>query len=391
MPEVLPDLGLVVVAGFLLLIGMALWLIEKFVANSFGRLPVIGGWIRSNVDNALNDARDWVFQQAGSAWDGAVRLFEWAGNYLWTIYQNVVLWARAAVTTISHTLTVTIPALENSLIARIIDQGAAAEAYARTLFGQASKDIAAAEAAAIRQAETWYHDATAYTDQAVTAAEKALAADITAAERTAAAGLSAAEQSLTAAVSGVASSATADLNALASGTNADIARLARDISQSVGAAESIAASNLSAVQAGIYTDLQSWGDQAVTNVWPDAADDIATLRKVIGSDFPWLNDLLGALGGLGAAGLAGALVRSMAGTEAITRLAADCIVPNCRNLSGLGNDLAQLLGDASLAAMLAWLIFAVTDPAGWAQETYDVAGAPLAAVASAASHLIGGP
>jgi len=89
---------------------------------------------------------------------------------------------------------------------------------------------------------------------------------------------------------------------------------------------------------------------------------------VLGADFPWLKDLEQVLAGAGAAGLAGALIRSLAGTQAITKLAEECIVPNCLNLSGFGSELHNLLGVAGDAALLAFLVTAVADPAGWAAD-----------------------
>ena len=156
-------------------------------------------------------------------------------------------------------------------------------------------------------------------------------------------------------------------------------------------AERAAAVNLARVQRGIITDLKTTGDIAVRDVWRGAEGDIEALRRVLGNDFPWLKDLLGALGGLGAAGLLGALIRSVAGAEAITKLATDCIVPNCRDLGSFPSSLANLLGEASDAALLAWVIFMITDPHGWAADmerfALDPAQRTIADAASLLGHL----
>ena len=142
---------------------------------------------------------------------------------------------------------------------------------------------------------------------------------------------------------------------------------------------------------GTVTDLDNYADEAIRIAWPDADGDIAALRKVIGSDFPGINDLLGALGGLGTAGLVGLMIRAIAGTATVTELAEQCTIPNCRNLSQLGRDLAELASDASEAALIGWLIFCVTDPVAAAADIQTVALNPLRDVAYAASRLFGGP
>jgi hypothetical protein len=96
--------------------------------------------------------------------------------------------------------------------------------------------------------------------------------------------------------------------------------------------------------------------------------DLQALRDVLGADFPWLNDLAGLMAGAGTAGLLGALIRSMATSQAVTKLATDCIVPNCRNLSGLGSLLSELSGLLEGDIIFALLAAAVTDPAGAARD-----------------------
>jgi len=142
---------------------------------------------------------------------------------------------------------------------------------------------------------------------------------------------------------------------------------------------------------GLTTDLDHTADSIVSVVWPDAVDDVQALRRAIGTGFPGVNDLLGALGGLGTAGLLGLLIRSLAGTAAVTELATDCIVPNCENLGQLGKDLAELTSVASEAALIAWLVFCVTDPAGAARDIQLVALNPLRTVMGNFSRLVGGP
>lgn len=367
MPLVLPDLGLIAGVLALLIIAGALWVLSRVLGTAFGYVPVVGGWIKSHLDSALNDARNAVLKAAGSTWDTAVHLFNWAGDLLAKPLDALVLGFSDVATWCSHMARVTIPAVYDKITAQV--SAALADAYGRaeSLYHAAERDITAAEAVAIARAETWYHDA----ERDITAAEAA-------AEKFADAGIRAAEAAAAAAVARLAAEVTA----------ADTA-LQRDITAAAAAAQATAISTAEGYARVIYTDIDNWGTQALDRVWPDADQAIDGLRQALGGGFPDVQDLLGALGGLGAAGLLGALIRSLAGTAALTQLAEDCIVPNCRNLSQFGRDLQGLLGDVPAAAMLAWFIFLVADPSGWAADTYAAGEAVATAATTAARDLLG--
>jgi len=387
----LPDLAGFVAAGLLLLLACALSGIIYLLANSLGKAPVIGGWVTRDVNGWLTDARNALLKASSATWHFATGMINWAWDILTKPLIYLYHYATAAWQWLNVLFTQTIPDAENRVLNYALSRFDAAEADAAHLFTVAERYTGTEIAAAEHLAAELFAEAESYAGKAVAAAETALAADIRAVQQAAAADLTAAERALTSTINSVATAADKDLASLAGQTNTDIGRLANDVVSEVTKAEAIAAANLAAVQAGIYTDLEQWGDQAVSHVWPDAAQDIAALRQTLGADFPWLNDLLGALGGLGSVGIAGALIRAIAGAEVVTNLADQCIIPNCRNLSGLGSDLAELLQAASVAAMVAWLVFCVTDPAGAATDIQDVLLNPLRVVVTDASHLFGGP
>lgn len=362
MPLALPDLGLVAAVVVLLIIAGALWVLSKTVGGAFGYVPVIGGWVKSHIDSALNDARNAVLRAAGSTWDGAVALFNWAADLTSRPFYAVVSAFGDVAATVQHFAVTTVPALIDRIIRET--NRVLADAYARTavIYREAERDIGIAKAFAIARALGWYHDALSYAARLTADARDAADAGIRAAERAAA----------------------AETAALAAKVAADVTGLDRTITAAAAAAQAHAIVTAEGYAKAIYTDVDNWGTQALKRVWPDADEAINGLRNVLGGDFPDVRELLGALGGLGAAGLLGAIIRSLAGTAVVTQLAEDCIVPNCRNLSQFGRDLQGLIGDVPAAAMLAWFIFLVTDPAGWAQDTYD-AGAPVARTFTAAA------
>lgn len=388
--ELIPDLGALVAAGFLLLIALALWVLAGVISNSFGRVPVIGPWVAANIVAALNDARNAVLDGAKASWGAAVTMFRWTLHIFEAIQRTEWNIAVAAWQFGSRMVHVTLPDLESRVLIDASGWVTSAESYALGLYhaavsletslvAQAVADASALFAAAERDAVSLFDTATA-----------AIATGILAAEHDAANLVASASTELAAEIHAAEVFAADGINGLAASTQAAINTLSGDLTAGIRTAESVASLNLGAAVGGIYTDLETWGDKAVSEAWPDAQGDINALRGTLGADFPWLNDLLGALGGLGAAGLAGALIRSMATSHALTRLADDCIVPQCRNLGGLSNDLGNLLSDASTAAMLAWLIFGVADPAGWARETADVAGPIASGLATTAGHLFRG-
>ena len=373
MEFLLPDLAGVVAAGVLLLLALAIVLLADLLANTLGHAPVIGGWVSRDLAGWLRDGANAVLKAAKASWHFAAGLFNWTQDILTKPLIYALNWAIAVYRWLNVLFTQTIPDAENRVTAYAAGLVTRAERDAGQLFDTAERDTARLVTAAEHDAAALFRDAETYAAGLVTAAERSLSDAITAAERAAATGISSAEKALSAGISAVASGAGADLASLSAQVNTVAGELARDITAEVQAAEATAAASLSAVQNGIYTDLETWGDQAVSHVWPDAAQDIGALRQTLGQDFPWLNDLLGALGGLGTAGLAGALIRGIAGAEAVTNLAEQCIVPNCRNLSQFGQDLQDLIAAGSLAALVAFLATAVSDPGGWAADMQQVA------------------
>lgn len=370
----LPDLAGVAAAGLLLLLACALALLAALLANTLGRVPVIGGWINSNITAALTDAANAVLKAADATWHFTVQLFNWTADIFLTPFRYAVNFAVAAYGWVQHLVNVTIPDAEARALSYAASAATAAENDARTLFTAAEQYAAAAASQVGDRADQLFTTAEQYAAGLAEKIDQSLSEAITNAEIAAATEVSTVAGELAAGTREVAAAATSDLQALAAGANTAVSELARDTNTAIAAAEAIAAANLAAVRSGIYTDLDTWGNEAVSIAWPGAAGDIDTLRGTLGADFPWLQDLLPALGGLGAAGLLGALIRSMATANVAANLANDCTVPLCRNLSGLGNDLSDLAGLIASGALFAWLAYGVADPAGWAADTADFLG-----------------
>lgn len=372
MPEVLPELGALAAFAFLVLIAAALWVLQQLLVNSLGKAPLIGSWISSTLNGWLNDARNAVLSGASASWGAGVQMFRWIDAFVHNPITMTILVFTKVYSAIAHLVTVTIPGVSNNLLIWASGEFSRVEADLSTfetnalvaadgLFTRAEADITAVQdqllldaSALFTRAEqdalTWADEAVAGAANLVTQASTALQAEITSAEALAA----------------------SEVSALTASTQAAVNQLAADITSGLASAEALAYSQVQALQQGIITDLETTGDAAVSLAWPDAIPDLQALRDTLGADFPWLSDLAGLMAGAGAAGLLGALIRSMATSQALTRLATDCIVPNCRNLSGLGNDLSNLAGLFAAGTIFAWLAEAVADPTAWASDTNSV-------------------
>jgi hypothetical protein len=271
----------------------------------------------------------------------ALGLYHSAVSYAQALQLQALVWASGEITSLENHVT----SLVDSALSFAAAKAAQAEAYALALMHTAETDAA----------------------NAIVAASTTLQAD----------------------VASVRQLVVSDIGRLEAGTTAALHQLESDVISRVASAESLAFSQVQALQQGIVTDLETTGEAALQLAWPDAIPDIGALRQALGADFPDIQALLGLLAGAGTAGLLHALITSLAGTQALTKLATDCIVPNCRNLGGLGNFLNQLFADATDLALIAWLIEGVANPTGWARDTDAILGPVAADTTAAIRSLVG--
>lgn len=152
----------------------------------------------------------------------------------------------------------------------------------------------------------------------------------------------------------------------------------RDILNGITTAETAA---ISAINGSLVTDLP--------NVWPAVRDAIGDIDTAAAGAFTDVTDLLGNLDLSIPTSIAGTLATVLPITAALSKLAAECTIPNCRNLSQVGRDLQALFGIAEDAAFLALLAEIISDPAGAAQDALNVVVPVLDDTANAAKTLIG--
>ena len=365
-------------AGLVLLVlALALWLLRGLLVGALSHLPVIGWAAARLLGGLLDDARTRVIHGAESAFTGAERLFAAMAHWAVAMWDGAVAGLEHAGEAVWHVAVVQIPR-----------EITAARRYAAQLAGQAAATAVRLAGAAQRYAAAVAAAARGYARALVTAAEAAARRDVAAAEATALAWVTDAERYAQRAAAAVESTALAEIRQVDQYLSAAVAAAEHDLTAGLRYAEQSAAHDLTraedalrtaigAASAGVLTDVDRIAGRALRDVWPQADRDIEALRRSLAGGYQDIADLLRALGGAGSTGLAGVLATAVAAAAALTRLADECIVPGCDNLGQFGAELHALLGDAATAAMLAWLVLAVTDPVRAADDTATVAGAVI--------------
>lgn len=111
--------------------------------------------------------------------------------------------------------------------------------------------------------------------------------------------------------------------------------------------------------------------------WPGVLDDIGTLEGVIGLDLPDIGAAIRAIPRAVPLDLTDAMAIVGAISIPMLRYMTRCGIPNCRNLSSLGRELAELADALAGGAFLALLVALAADPIGTAHFLNDEV-APIA-------------
>lgn len=136
------------------------------------------------------------------------------------------------------------------------------------------------------------------------------------------------------------------------------------------AGETFATQAATAAVGTLVTDV----DNILAPVATGLIDDVGSLVGVLATDFPDVGQLVRSIDLTKVGELSGALVGTMTMVRALTRLAEDCTVPNCRNLSQYGRELKSLLNMVEDAAFLAFIVALIEDPQGAATFVIDTFG-----------------
>lgn len=364
--------------------------IGKLVSYVVPNWHIIGlGNLRTTVEDGINvavayasDALDHLIAPAVTWTLGWVSRF--VGLY------DKILSAVATVRGVATWIVTTYIPREVSALGRAITAArVAAEAYAATKVAGLAKIVAADLTKAERYALAKVDSLAATVAHDVTSLEAYARTEVAGLAKTVAADLTKSEAYAKALLAGVVSTAAADLAKAEAYAAAQTAGLAKVVVQDVTAlGGQIIAAEQTAVSTAlgvIATDIDNVTAPAIEAL--DGA--VAGALGVAGTDFPDITSWLKGIPLDGITSIAGVTALSLSVTGALAKALEDCVMPNCRNLSGLGRDLQALLGLVEDASFLGLIVALITDPEGAARDIESGLGGLATDTIDGAKSLLG--
>ena len=216
-----------------------------------------------------------------------------------------------------------------------------------------------------------------YTDKAVHDAVNAAKLGASEVEKIAQAAATDAERAAKAAASAALAEASRALNAAIVGVQNTVNVLDGNLVADYTKIENQIGALSTSLPAHALAALGSEIEAAATADWSTITTQVDGLERELGTSFPDVRAWAESIPTAAISDIAGLTAVSVAGVGLITRLAEQCIVPNCRNLSGLGSLLSGLEGALEAGALLALLIELAQNPSGFADDVQTILG-PLA-------------
>lgn len=370
----LPDVAIVAYAVLAMLLLFATVLLVKLLANLLGRLPVVGGWAGSHLESLagwaelqIHNVLDSALHALSATFYAVARFSRWIFGQVTNAFIEVV---GAAIRTADHlvpevrdlalrTAASVLAKAESGITAARRDLAAAVTGAEQA----AARGVAAAETDAARLAVAAEQAAGGYARQLVSAAERSAAQGIALTDQAVRALHAQAERDIAAA------EAAATQLAHALHVQAE-----RDIGHAMRAAEAFAVTEAGKAASMAERAAAAGAASVTAAAWPGITTDIDALRQALGADFPALRDAVSAIPSAAADSVPAAISAAMAMAVPALRFMTECGVPNCRNLGGLGQFLSSLFADATAAALIAFLIEAVTDPGQFAHDAQQLLG-----------------
>ena len=343
--EAVPEIALLSLAILTIIILGELWLMEYVFSRTFARIPVVGGPLARYFTAGIRWARGVLLATLhGTLW-AAGKIFRATAAFM----RNMVQDARDTLSVLdgamTHTVDVIIPreigAVRGFALRQANNALVTALEYARS----------------VRQdAQAWYRQGLAYTDVQVKSATQTVLGILT---------------SVTATLSARITAARADARAW---VDAATARADRQFRQAEADAAVLAKQ---AEQAAIKIEQAAVDGQARdawAPIWAGIMTGVAGAISVAGSDFPAITRQLQAIATQAPATLAQAETAAASAIPPMMTALEECVLPGCRDLGPLRTLMSQLADALFAALLLAWVVQMITDPQGWAQETYDAFG-----------------
>jgi hypothetical protein len=364
--------GIAYIVGAMITVAIlaVLWLFVAFIGGTLGRIPLIGGPIKS----AFSAAARWIRSAMmvtlhGTLW-AAEKLFQANVAFLRNMFGIVRNAADALGGALEHTVNVIIPREVQTLRNRIdqVKRNLLFEIVAlwhRTVqrIDLVRTELRAEIAKVQRMVLARIDQVNRELRTSLKALNASLRARIDQVDRALRADLSKAVSELRSLIQTRFTAAEALARQLFTRAEADIAEAEADAkayADTVGVATFHKA----------LTAVDSEAHQAEAGVWPEVTAMIGTLEKTAGNDFPELTKLLQQIPTNVPADLTAAIAASVRFMPPVIRTMTDCVLPDCRDLGPTRQWLHDMQLPATSIALLAWFIQMVTEPQTWADETY---------------------
>jgi hypothetical protein len=268
--------------------------------------------------------------------------------------------------------------LYNQAISFATANGAAIENDARSLYNSAIAHTDAAVAAVENDARSLYNQAIAF----ATTNGAAIEGDVRSLYNQAIAFATQNGAAIENDVRNLYSAAVAHADAVGAQVEADARTLAGQAETlAKGLAQAAQAAAIAAVTGPLVTDLP--------NIWPAIENVPSAIAGAAAGGFADVQSLLKGLDLSIPTSIGGTLAVTVPIVSALSRLAVDCTIPNCRNLSQFGKDLQALLSLFADGALIAFFVEMVTDPEGAARLIVDDLGPIANSAVNAAKSLVG--
>lgn len=354
-----PGVVALIAAMVAIIVLALLYLIIELFHSWFGRIPVLGPIIGPYINQAAQAMRDGSM----AIWHGLL----WALTHFVHMVAAVLRDLGEGITTLTDEL---VNAVEHQSYVVIPREISNTRRWASSLISKSLMTSLAYGRYVLHQAYQLHAAANAYTNRQLSALAVRLRAAAQADSR----------------------HVTAYVRQVQAADQVAIAAV-RQLAHQLHAADQAAsqAGDKLAIQTALK-DAQVWTDSqaqtAAATIWAGIDTEIRGLETALGTDLADVGRMLRQVPTGTPETLMAALASGMAIIPPVLRLQADCTVPTCRDLGGI-RQLSHLLGEsATMAALLAWMIYCITDPAAAAADTVDISGPIAAATMDPLLHLL---
>lgn len=336
-------------------------------------IPFLGN-LRNKVNSIFTAAIHgvWGFADAaiGDLWHVIILTGEFFANFGETLWH----YAEEAYKTVAWTVTTYIPREIGNLRAwtktevtkldhKISTAITRAEHYTDTHIVDLAHTVAADLTKAERFAVTEFDKAVKTANGVLTKAEHYAVSEARDAETAAKAAATAALNAATLALHTAITTVSSAVGALEDQVKADVTAIDHAIA-------GITSTSIPAV----ITDIDGIIEGAVGAGAAAVGAAVAGAEAAIGTDLADVGAWFGELDLTDVTSIAGLTSLALATVGTLSQLAEDCIVPNCKNVSGLGNLLKDLFGALESGALLAFLVELADDPAQAADDIDSILG-----------------